>query len=79
MLQTLDFSRVQIKVIIAELDGHDKQRDEQVVQLLMGVGYDVIPRSMKSKMSQQNALFVLRAAWPELAHAPNITEPLQFD
>lgn len=34
VLQTIDFSRLKVKVFIVELDGHDKEKDQAVHDLL---------------------------------------------
>lgn len=77
MLKTVDFSRLNIKVIMVELDGHAPEKDAAVIELLQKEGYEVIPKvTVGSLMNDYNTVFVHKAEWGSLAHAPNITEPI---
>ena len=39
VLRTIDFSRIEVGVFVVELDGHDKEKDKAVRQLLAAQGY----------------------------------------
>jgi hypothetical protein len=44
VLKTVDFSRLKVRVMMVELDGHNKEKDAAVVQLLRDAGFDVVPK-----------------------------------
>lgn len=48
VLETIDFSVTNIRVIVIELDGHDKAKDDQVRTLLRAAGFESTPTSPRS-------------------------------
>ncbi|KAL4427674.1 hypothetical protein ABPG75_001763 [Micractinium tetrahymenae] len=79
VLRTVDFSRMDIKVLIVELDGHSKEKDQGVKDLLAGAGYQILPKQLKENyhLNSFNTVFVRPDAWRWLSHAPDITEVTQ--
>ena len=70
VLQTVDFSRLNVKVLMVELHGYDKERDAKVVSLLEGAGFDVYAMKEGDSIAALNTVFVHRSAWPHLGNAP---------
>jgi FkbM family methyltransferase len=48
VLQTIDFAVTNIRVIVIELDGHDKEKDERCRALLRAAGFVATPTSPRS-------------------------------
>lgn len=66
VLQTVDFSRLDVKVLVVELHGYDKERDAKVVSLLERAGFGVYKMKKEDSISSLNTVFVHRSAWPHL-------------
>lgn len=60
VLQTLDFSKVHINVMVIEQDGHDPQKDEAVRQLLRAHGFELDEALKATPAGVRNDWFVNR-------------------
>ena len=47
VLKTVDFSRLSVKVLMVELDGHNKEKDQAVTDLLAGAGFTPLKKTVK--------------------------------
>lgn len=77
ILKTVDFSRLSVKVLMVELDGHNKEKDQAVTDLLAAVGFAPLRKTQQNDMNNFNTVFVHKDAWPQLAHHPEVKEVTQ--
>ena len=47
VLKTVDFSRLSVKVLMVELDGHNPEKDQAVTDLLAGAGFAPLKKTIK--------------------------------
>ena len=47
VLKTADFSRLSVKVLMVELDGHNPEKDQAVTDLLAGAGFTPLKKTVK--------------------------------
>jgi hypothetical protein len=77
VLKTVDFSRLSVKVLMVELDGHNQEKDQAVKDLLAGVGFTALPKTQENDLNHYNTIFIHKDAWPHLAHHPDVKEVTQ--
>ena len=65
-------ARLQVKVLMVELNGTNKEKDAAVVALLERAGFTAVQRTGPDDIVKINTVFVHQTAWPHLRAAPGV-------
>ena len=68
----MEHARLQVKVLMVELDGTSKEKDAAVVELLERAAFAAVQRTGTDDIISINTVFVHQTAWPHLRAAPGV-------
>lgn len=72
VLQSLDFGRVAVKVVVAAIEVLDGVAQHELAAQLSAAGFQPVAKASGSEMAEKLAVFVHESAWPQLKHAPDV-------
>ena len=69
----MEHAHLQVKVLMVELNGTNKEKDATVVELLESAGFMAVQRTgTDDDIISINTVFVHQTAWPHLRAAPGV-------